>query len=193
MTRKRAIVLLGAAFAGASGLLGAGAATSPASVTEGMSRPGRVVLLQGTAVGQVRDVSAFTGAPGASQALCFDIPIIDPLTGRVIGTASDCLMNVQPVGNEGGMSLTAVTFFNLPGGTIVAQGNTSVQPTTIGSPSVTHITGAIPDAGQNSIIAGTGAFRRATGPVRLSGAVNLSRLGSHGEITFDCVFIIDLD
>ena len=33
----------------------------------------------------------------------------------------------------------------------------------------------------------------ATGTARLSGAVNLSRLGSHDEITFDCVFVIDLD
>jgi hypothetical protein len=50
----------------------------------------------------------------------------------------------------------------------------------------------VPNPGANSIIGGTGRFQNATGSVRLSGAVNLSELGD-GVITFDCVFVINLD
>ena len=37
-----------------------------------------------------------------------------------------------------------------------------------------------------------GRYQNATGSVRLSGAVNLSELGD-GVITFDCLFVINLD
>jgi hypothetical protein len=42
------------------------------------------------------------------------------------------------------------------------------------------------------VIYGDGKFRKAAAPVRLSGAVNLSKLDSDGEITFDCMFAINL-
>jgi hypothetical protein len=92
------------------------------------------------------------------------------------------------------MALVGTTTFHLPGGTLTSRGSTTVQPILtdpIETP-ITHVTGAVPDAGANSIIGGTGRFANATGSVRLSGAVNLSNL-DNGEITFDCVFAINLD
>ena len=171
--------------------LGLSAAVMTAEARPSAGRPGMVVQLVGADVGEVRDLSHLTSAPGASEALCFDVTMVDPTTGRVLGTASDCLLNVQPVGD--GMSLTAVTIFNFPGGSVINEGQTTVQPTTIGSPGITHITGAIPGAGDGTIIGGTGRFRHASGSARLSGAVDLSQLASSTEITFDCLFVLDFD
>ena len=150
-----------------------------------------VVLLSGTAVGEQRDLSSVSNLPGADQALCFDLDLVDAATGRVIGTATDCLIDIQNVGD--GLSLSAVTFFNFPGGTIISEGQTTVQPVTIGSSSATHITGAIPDANANTFIGGTGRFQGATGQARLSGAVDLSELASLGQATFNCIFVLSFD
>lgn len=184
MNRIKTCVLVSGAVVAAAALAGVGMAS-------GSDRPGLVVRLVGTDVGEVRDLSHLTGAPGADEALCFDLVMLDAATGRTIGTASDCLINVQTVGD--GLSLTAVTIFNFPGGTIVNEGQTTVQPTTIGSEPVTHITGAIPQAGDRTIIDGTRGFAGAEGSVRLSGAVDLSSFAATNAITFDCLFVIDLD
>jgi hypothetical protein len=124
------------------------------------------------------------------DALCFDVDLVDAKTGNVIGSAIDCLSNVINV--EGGIKLTGTTFFFFSGGTLISQGLTTVQPVLHGSTDFTHITGAVPSPSDNSVIYGDGKFKNAAGPVRLSGAVNLSRLGSDGQIKFDCVFIIDV-
>jgi hypothetical protein len=44
--------------------------------------------------------------------------------------------------------------------------------------------------GANGVIQGTGAYTRLRAQVRLSGAVNLSRLDSDNLISFDCLFAI---
>jgi hypothetical protein len=132
-------------------------------------------------------------ASGSDSGLCFDGTLIDVATGHVIGTASDCLADISG-SPEDGMSLVGTTIFNLPGGTLVSRGLTTVQPIltpSAGTP-ITHITGAIPNPGDNSIIGGTGRYAGATGAVRLNGAVNLSNL-ENGQITFDCLFVIELD
>ena len=122
--------------------------------------------------------------------LCFDIDLVDAKTGNVIGSGSDCLSDITPSDN-GGMSLTATSFFHFPGGTLVSQGLVTVQPKLHGLEEFTHVVGAAPSLAENSVIYGDGKFEDAAGSVRLSGLVNLSRLGS-GYIDFDCVFIIDL-
>ena len=120
-----------------------------------------------------------------------------------IGTATDCLSDVTVVldddpGNDPmgwNLALTGTTFFHLPGGTLVTQGLTTVrpalQPTSQGGVTFTHVTGANGDGG---IQYGTGRFGNgiAVGNARLSGLVNISRLVTDGEITFDCLFVIDL-
>lgn len=122
--------------------------------------------------------------------LCFDMDLVDASTGRVIGRGSDCLSNIVPSDN-GGMSLTATSFFHFPHGTLVSQGLVTVQPKLHGLEEFTHVTGAAPGPSENNVIYGDGRFEDASGSVRLSGLVNLSRLGS-GYIDFDCVFIIDI-
>lgn len=126
------------------------------------------------------------------DALCFDLDLVDAKTGNVIGAASDCLSGITPSITDNGTMLTGTTFFFFPGGTLISRGLTTVQPVLHGSPDSTHITGAIPSPNDNGVIYGDGKFEDASGPVRLSGAVNLSMLNSHGQITFDCVFIIDI-
>lgn len=141
---------------------------------------------------EVRPIPPIDGT-GTDEGLCFDGALIDLKTGRIIGTATDCLADISG-DPASGMSLVGTTIFNLPGGSVVSRGNTTVQPILTdpsGTP-ITHITGAVPNPGENSIIGGTGRYQNATGSVRLSGAVNLSELGD-GIITFDCVFVIRLD
>jgi len=121
-------------------------------------------------------------------ALCYDLDLVDVKSGNVIGSAADCLTNISPVGS--GVALTGTTFFFFPGGTVVTRGLTTVQPTTHGSADFTHITGAIPQPGDNNVVYGDGKFKNASGPVRLSGAVNLGNFPD--QATFDCVFILDI-
>ena len=124
----------------------------------------------------------------AEGALCYDLDLVDVKSGDVIGSAADCLTNISGVGD--GVALTGTTFFFFPGGTIVSRGLTTVQPTTHGSSDFTHITGAIPQAGDNNVVYGDGKFKNASGPVRLSGAVNLGNFPA--QATFECVFILDV-
>jgi hypothetical protein len=126
------------------------------------------------------------------DATCFDAPLVDAKTGNIVGTASDCLSGITSSVTDNGLMLTGTTFFFLPGGTLVSQGLTTVQPVLHGSADFTHITGAVPSPDDNGVVYGDGKFQKAAGPVRLSGAVNLSALDSDGLMTFDCVFIIDI-
>jgi hypothetical protein len=126
------------------------------------------------------------------DATCFDVDLIDAKTGKVIGLASDCLSDISSSVTDNGLKLTGTTFFFFPGGTLISRGLTTVQPKLHGSADFTHITGAVPSSSDNGVIYGDGKFKNAEGPVRLSGAVNLSMLASDGLITFDCVFIIDI-
>ncbi len=148
-----------------------------------------IVALRGQATGETRTLSDL---PDSLEATCFaGLQLVEVKTGKVIGTAEDCLSDITPVGD--GMALTGTTFFKFQeGGTLISRGKTSVQPTTIGSDGFTHITGAIPSPGSNQVIGGTESYQNASGTVRLSGAVNLSLLESDGKITFDCLMEITL-
>ena len=126
------------------------------------------------------------------DATCFDMDLVDAKTGNVIGRGSDCLSDIAPSGDGGGLMLTATTFFYFPGGTLVSRGRVTVQPVTTGSTEFTHITGAMPSPYANSVIYGDGKFKNAYGSVRLSGAVNMSELNTIGLIVFDCVFVLDI-
>ena len=109
----------------------------------------------------------------------------------MIGDVTDCAEIVE----DDPSRLIGTTFFYFSGGTVVSQVDTTVQPVTHGSPDFTHITGAIPWPGENNVIYGDGKFENAEGPVRLSGAVNLSNfdpeMGKY-EITIDCLFTLDV-
>ena len=122
---------------------------------------------------------------------CFDMDLVNAKTGKVIGSGSDCLSDINPSDN-GGMALTATSFFHFPRGTLVSRGLVTVQPKLHGLEEFTHVTGAAPSPSENNVIYGDGRFKHAAGSVRLSGLVNLERFES-GYIDFDCVFIIDIE
>ena len=150
----------------------------------------KVLRLAGTATGEECTVPEIEDS-GTTDALCFTVGLVDMtqgISGNVVGTATDALSDIVAVGD--GLALVGTTTFNLPEGQIVSRGLTTVQPTTHGSASATHITGAIPSPGDNSILSGTKKYKNATGTVRLSGAVNMTDFPT---ITFDCLFVIDLD
>ena len=154
----------------------------------------RVVQLRGERINAVAQEFP-TGVPpldnGENSGLRFEMELLE--NGEVIGTATDYLSNITPVGD--GIALVGTTVFNFPEGTLISRGQTTVQPVITSAPSpVTHTTGSVPMAGTNSVILGTGIFRGATGSVRLGGAVNMSEFSGEGTpISFDCFFVIDLD
>ena len=146
--------------------------------------PNIVIELVGTAVGEFRVVDGI-------EMDCFDIDIIDPGTGRVIGEGTDCLdlasITGDPLGGEG-FALSNTQFFHLRGGFVKSSLRTTIQPVVeASSAGNTHITG---DAPGGEILEGTGRFRGLEGGVaRLSGAVDLSQFDSN-IITFNCIFVL---
>ncbi|TKB50641.1 hypothetical protein FCL40_05695 [Ferrimonas sediminicola] len=129
------------------------------------------------------------------DAICFDVQLMDANNRRHIGSATDCLSNITPVGS--GIALVGTTFFHLPQGTLVTRGNTSVQPVvhntvTPSGQTITHVTGAAGTG--NAILWGSKRFAGAMGTVRLSGMVDLTRFaGNPGDpMGFDCLFVIHL-
>ena len=190
MTNKTLTVAATAMFAI---VLGMGMVATTMAEPDQAADPNIVVRLVGTAIGEDRMVSDIDGDEIDDPALCFDINLEDVQTGKIIGTATDCLSDITSVGD--GLSLVGTTTFNFnDGNQLTSRGITTVQPVTDGSPNMTHITGSIPDVNDNSILSGTGKFYDASGPVRLSGAVNMvSQDDGSLQITFDCLFVIDLD
>jgi hypothetical protein len=150
---------------------------------------GTVLRLLGDAVAYDGTVADIDGDGVDDPAMCFDVDLLDA-TGRVIGTATDCLSNITSVGD--GLALVGTTTFRLNNGTFTSRGHTTVQPVTTSEPTpVTHTTGAIPMEGDNGVISGSGAYDGFRAQVRLSGAVNLSQLESQGRIAFDCLFAVE--
>lgn len=150
-----------------------------------------ILNLVGTGAGYDGIVPDIDGDGMDDAATCFDVDLVNVTTNTVIGTATDCLSDITPVGV--GLKLVGTTIFNLPGGTLMTRGMTTVQPVlqdtvTIHGLEATHITGAA--GSDNAVLSGTGRFSGATGTVRLSGIVDLSVAG---QITFDCLFEVDLD
>ena len=176
--------------------LGAGLLSTTAS-----AGPDTTLVLQmlgeGTQVGTLEDVAKRTGVDLSKQNLgfsltdfaCHEMPLIDPSTKLQLGKGIDCLAGITPDGN-GGMTLTAVSIFMLPGGVIMSTGKTSlpafIKGVGSGDGQRTHITGGIPMT--DNIIAATGDFTGMGGKARLSGMI---RAGGE-NLFFDCLFVLDL-
>jgi hypothetical protein len=170
-------------------LVGQGQTTSAEKIRGNVGLPGRgsTLRLKGVGHGYDGTVPDIDGDGVDDPATCFDVDLFDS-SGMKIGTATDCLSNITGVGD--GLALVGTTIFNLPNGTFVTRGNTTVQPLTTSAASpATHITGAISEDGTNGVLHGTGAFRGFEAQVRLSGAVNMSDIDS-GIIVFDCLFMV---
>ncbi len=199
--RRRCVTNVGPALVGALLVMSGGCSdstptsTSPSitGVSEsqlgsGYARgPNIVIEFVGTAQGEMREVDGILMD-------CFDLDVIDPRTGRVIGEGSDCLdLNSivgDPLGGEG-FALSNTQFFHLRGGFVKSSLRTTIQPVVeASSAGNTHITG---DAPGGEILEGTGRFRGLEGGVaRLSGAVDLSQFDSN-IITFNCIFVLSHD
>ena len=148
------------------------------------------VVLAGTATGETRDIN---GSPME----CFDVNLLDPANGKVIGNGTDCLdlASIEMIGDDGGMLLNNTTFFKFDDGTIVSLSLTAAQPVSDPLPTSgpTHITGEI--SGGDNILAemGTGKYAGIRGSTRLSGMVDMSAFSGPGtQVTFDCIFVINL-
>ena len=131
-----------------------------------------------------------------ADAMCFDVDLVDMKNQQVVGTGTDCLAEVTPTGT--GVALVGTTYFHTPDGDLTVRGNTSVQPVfhptvTPDGQTMTHITGAAGTG--DSVIDGTRRFAGVTGTTRLSGMVDMSGFGGvEGDpISFNCIFIVDID
>ena len=148
------------------------------------------VVLAGTATGETRDIN---GSPME----CFDVSLLDPANGKVIGKGTDCLdlNSIEMIGDDGGMQLSNTTFFKFDEGTIVSISLTTAQPVSDPLPTSgpTHITGEI-FSGDNVLAdMGTGKYQGVNGNTRLSGSVDMSKFtGPGSQVTFDCIFVIKL-
>lgn len=187
------IALLGAALL--AGLYFTGAARAEGSMTLVLQMIG-----EGTTIGTLDEVAAQQGIDLGGRDLgyaysdfqCHTMPLIDPSSNLQVGTGIDCLAGIEKDG-KGGLTLTAVSFFVLPSGTLVSSGTTSL-PAFIGDfgsasgtdSARTHVTGAVP-SGYN-VIGGTGQFAGMKGKVRLSGTMKIG-----DSLFFDCIFILNLE
>lgn len=171
---------------------------------EGKRRGGHkklmVLNLVGTATAKDGTVPDIDGDGKDEPAKCFDAAVVDPDTTKVIGTGTDCFAQVTLKGE--GLEMVTTTYFNFPSGTFIVRLNTSGQPllhlqrptVTPSGVTMTHMSGAA--SKENPIIGGTGRFARETGTARLSGLLNMSKFDvkdGTGQVTFDCLFVIDLD
>ncbi len=170
----------------------------------------RLVLnFKGTGTPVPRQVPDQTGLElsnnGWLAANCFSADVFDLKTGRKMGTAEDCLSEIAVGGatdSGTGVQVVGTTIFNLAQGRLVIQGLTSVQevnwPTSNAEGiEFTHITGA--NSPYDAVLhadgdlANTGRFKSVEATVRLSGQVNLEKVGDvEPEITFDCIFVVDI-
>lgn len=142
---------------------------------------------------------------------CFELPVLDPASGKKQGVGVDCLRPIDTAGDAKGegLQMEAITFFFFKNGTLVNHGCTSVRPffEGVGDTGVTHLTGSIgpsefgalpsnnaPEACKvdQGIIYSSGAYRGSPGSVRLSGAVNLSN-ANNGQIKFSCLFVLNFN
>ncbi|MEQ8716371.1 MAG: hypothetical protein RIE08_02050 [Acidimicrobiales bacterium] len=148
-----------------------------------------VLNMRGSATGTPTPIPRIE-ATGTEEAVGFDLPVFDLASGDQVGTVLETLADITPM--NGGLALVGTQTFRLGDGELTVRGLTSVAPMTHGSPGYTHMTSGMPADGENDVLSGTGAYDGAAGPVRLSGAVNLSRFDSEGRIDFNCIFVVNL-
>ena len=165
--------------------------SSSAGSARAASSTVRVFHLFGTANAHTCRIPK-TEAGTTKTPFCYTAPLFEFKDGAhvQVGTATDALADITQNGSAIAVA-GATTFFNLSEGSFVSREQTTVQPTTINSPSVTHITGFIPDPGTKNILSGTGEFSDVSGTVRLSGAVNMTIFPN--QISFECIFVATLD
>ena len=126
--------------------------------------------------------------------LCWDFDMLDLKTDEKVGDVTDCAAIIGVVETDLGLGYQVIgtTFFYFPGGTVVSRVYTSAMPKTHGSPTFTHITGAVPEEGVNNVLYGDGKFQGASGRVRFSGGGDLSNLFVDGGLSVNCIFTLEM-
>ncbi len=175
-----------------------------------------VVQFLGQSVGTTMDAVltptqiSDTGITNPDDYACFQMDMLDPASGNVIGFGVDCLIFRDVPGRvvtgkglasgkafenlAGDVAVEAVSIFDFGGGdVIVTAGTTSVRPLLDGfgdggAPARTHVSGSIPNPSANSVLLAEGVFAGRQGAARVSGALSV---GSSG-LFFDCLWILDL-
>ena len=176
---------------GLAGVRSGAAASGPDGLVHG-----RQILVELTGVANGIEV----GGPG-SGVLDFDTLLVDPTSGRYLGTGTDRLLLTTIEGGDpfAGESfvMTNQTTFDLPGGTITTQNRTTVAPFVQGStgPFETAVTHSTSDFSRGVILSGTGRYAGISGSVKLAGAVDMSQFtgGPGSPIGFNCLFTFELD
>lgn len=147
-----------------------------------------------------------------SEFACFEGDLLNLETGRIVGIGVDCLWvtgapedatpGVATIDDGTGEQIAispqidAITFFFLRGGYLVSDGLTTVRPFFVGigdgDGRYTHMTGSMP-GDTPSVVYATGRYAKTAGraSVRLSGAVNTSKLFTDGIIDFSCIFVLE--
>jgi hypothetical protein len=137
---------------------------------------------------------------------CFQMEMLNPNTGFMIGLGTDCLIfNAIPgrvvnakglqkgkafEGLAGDVAVEALSVFSFTNGdVVVTSGTTSVRPLLEGfgdggTPKRTHITGSIPTLGENGYLLSTGTRAGRSGNVRVSGSLTVG-----DGIFFDCLWV----
>lgn len=151
-----------------------------------------------------------SGITNPDDYACFQMDMLDPTTGNVIGYGVDCLVfhgipgqvvNAKGLANgkafqnlAGDVAVEAVSIFDFGGGDLlVTRGLTSVRPLLVGfgdggAPARTHVSGSIPDPAAHSILLAEGIFAGRQGSARVSGALSISSNGLY----FDCLWILSI-
>lgn len=146
------------------------------------------VIGRGTAVAQSKTIVH----PKTAETLepdCFLMDLIDPDTGKVIGTLQDCVVDMVVPG-DGTILSRVITSININGrGTIQAENQVlqTVQPPVEEFNFITTFTPT-----ENNIINTTFEFEGLEGTVSLEGEVNLANF-DQGIVTFNCTFTINME
>lgn len=145
------------------------------------------VTARGTVLGQPKTIIH----PKTGETLeptCFLMELVDPITGKVIGTLEDCVVaNETP--SDGTITSRVITSINIDGrGTIQAE-NIVFQELLPPYEELNFKTSFTPT--EDNVIKGTFEFVGMEGTVSLIGEVSLKNL-EQGIVTFNCDFTINL-
>lgn len=146
-----------------------------------------IVIGRGTVLGQSKTIIH----PKTGETLeptCFLMELVDPNTGKVIGTLEDCVVtNETP--SDGTITSRVITSINIDGrGTIQAE-NIVFQELLPPLQELNFKTSFTPT--EDNVINGTFEFEGMEGTVSLNGEVSLKNL-EQGIVTFNCEFTINL-
>lgn len=147
----------------------------------------RVVNARGTVLGQPKTITH----PKSGETLnpiCFLMELVDPDTGKIIGTLEDCVVSSETP-SDGTITSRVITSINIDGRGTIQSENLVLQTIQPPVEEFNFKTSFTPT--EDNIIHTTFEFEGMKGTVSLDGEVNLKNLES-GIATFDCDFTIHL-